>query len=120
MRYAKPKPDRKDRKCRICPLDKVGDEQHYLLECTNLSILDVRKKFMDDIKKKNTQLESFDNKNIIDYCMVLSHKSIQEPMTKFIKQILLTFKDEQVDDKPVLPTVTRCGRTVKAPQKLNL
>jgi hypothetical protein len=52
--------------------------------------------------------------------MVLNDKSIQEPMTKFIKQILSTFREEQVDDKPLLPTVTRSGRAVKAPQKLNL
>ena len=120
MRYADPKPDRKDRKCRICNMDKVGDEHHYLLECSNFSILDVRKKFMDEIKKTNKQLESFDDRNIIDYCMVLNDKSIQEPMTKFIKQVLTAFKEEQSDDKPSLPTVTRSGRTVKAPQKLNL
>ena len=117
----KPKPDRKDRKCRICNLDKVGDEHHYLLECTNFSILDVRKKFMDAIKKTNKEMKSFEDKHIIDYCMVLNDTSIQEPMTKFIKQILLTFKEEQSDIiKPLLPTITRSGRTVKAPQKLNL
>ena len=82
MRYSKPNPDRKDRKCRVCALDAVGDEHHYLLQCTNPSILDIRTKFMADIRTCVPQFQHFTDTKIMDYCVTMND-------TYYFKSVLL-------------------------------
>ena len=120
MRYTKPKPIREDRKCKICDLDKVGDEAHYLLHCTNASLLEIRKEFLATIRSNLLQLESFSNENIIDYGMIMNDSSLQEPMALFVKQILCKFKEETLENKSKMPIFTRSGRQVKKPIRLGI
>ena len=120
MRYTKPKTLRENRKCKICNLDKVGDEAHYLLDCSNTSLLEIRTEFLAKIRSNFAQLENFNKENIIDYGMIMNDSSLQEPMALFVKEILCKFKDETLDMKSKMPTFTRSGRQVKKPTKLNL
>jgi hypothetical protein len=120
MRYTKPKTLRENRKCKICNLDKVGDEAHYLLDCSNTSLLEIRTEFLAKIRSNFAQLENFNKENIIDYGMIMNDSSLQEPMALFVKEILCKFKDETLDIKSKMPTFTRSGRQVKKPTKLNL
>ena len=113
MRYTKPKPIREDRKCKICNLDKVGDEAHYLLHCTNASLVEIRNEFLVTIRSNLVQLESFSNENIIDYGMIMNDSLLQEPMALFVKQILCKFKEETLEIKSKMPIFTRSGRQVK-------
>ena len=46
LRYNKKKVERKDRTCNICTMNKIGDEKHYLKECQNKGLVDIRQKFM--------------------------------------------------------------------------
>ena len=123
MRYIKPKPDRQERKCKICGNDEVGDEPHYLLYCRNSIIAEIRENFMAEIRKNIKQFENFSNENIIDYCMIMNDTSIQRPMAQYVKSVLQTYKEEteeKSEEEPTPPVVTRSGRTVKKPKRLDL
>ena len=39
---------------RICPLcidNDLGDEKHYIFHCTNINLVEIREKFLDEIYK---------------------------------------------------------------------
>ena len=92
LRYNKTK--RNERKCTICNLDEVGNEDHYLNRCNNRKLEDIRKYFFNNIKTINTQLETFDNTNIIDYCLSMNDKNIHLPTALFIQKLLKAYKEE--------------------------
>ena len=77
---------------------------------------------MKNIREEVPQLAQFSDKNIIDYCMILHDQRIQMPMSIFIKNILCMYKEEteglSISEERTI--VTRIGRTVKKPNKLNL
>ena len=120
MRYTKPKPIREDRKCKICDLDKVGDESHYLLHCANASLVEIRMDFFATIRSNLLQLESFSNEKIIDYGMIMNDSSLQEPIALFVKQILCKYKEETLEKKSKMPIFTKSGRQVKKPIRLGI
>ena len=122
LRYRKNKLPREERKCPICNLNKTGDEEHYLLECTNAEILHIRKTFFDHTRAEVSQLQNFSNRNIIDYCLNLCDSNIQMKFSIFVKNILEMYKEESegTREKPELPTKTKSGREIRKPNKLNL
>ena len=78
---------------------------------------------MEDIRKHMKLFEVFSEENIVDYCMLMSDNSIQRPMAQYVKTIIQTFKEEigeKFGDEPAHPVVTRSGRTVKKPKRLDL
>jgi hypothetical protein len=95
LRYNKEFPNREDRTCNICELNVLGDEKHYLLDCTNKKMVDVRSKFFKSIKIICPQLAGFDNKNIVDYCLSMKDKLIQEPTAIFVKELYESYKKEE-------------------------
>ena len=109
--------------CPICNLGEVGNEEHYLLNCNNAELSFIRQSFFKNIKEKVTQLnKQFTNQNIIDYCFNLSDTNIQLITATFCKQILQTYKLETdgAKIKPDAPVITKSGRLVKKPIKLDL
>ena len=92
LRYNKT--TRSERKCTICNLDEMGDEDHYLNKCNNRKIENIRKEFLNSIKTYNTQLENFENKTIIDYCLNMNDINIQLPTALFVQTLLKTYKTE--------------------------
>ena len=121
LRYCKPKVEREDRKCNICNSNQVGDEAHYLLHCTNYHMLNTRKTHMEKLRKTVDQFSTFNEECIIKYCLLLNDKRIFQGISQYIKAIAETYKEETADETPIKPDViTRCGRLVKKPTKLNL
>ena len=121
MRYIKPKPEREDRKCDICNMDVVGDEHHYLLQCSNLEITSIRSEFFQSIRQKITQFNEFSETQLIEYCLTMADENIYTSITQYIKDILMTYREEKSEiivPKPQI--ITKSGRLVKAPSKLNL
>ena len=122
LRYSKTRKTRENRICPICNNKEIGDEMHYLLTCNNSEISRIRETFMKNIREEVPQLAQFSDKNIIDYCMILHDQRIQMPMSIFIKNILCMYKEEteglSISEERTI--VTRIGRTVKKPNKLNL
>ena len=121
QRYKKIKVNRENRKCQICNLVEMGDEEHYLLRCNNINISNARNSFFEKIRKDISQFDKFTNNNIIDYCMNMSDINIQMPMAIYVKNILSIYKEEVegTHNNPENIT-TRYGRLSKRPIKLNL
>ena len=122
LRYTKTKIHRSNRKCPICNLDELGDEEHYLLRCNNAEISSLQNNFFKSIRDEVTQLKLFTNQNIIDYCLNLSDTKIQMSTALYCKQILLAYREETDGTKitPEAPVITKSGRMIKKPNKLNL
>ena len=95
LRYDKKYPDREDRTCNICELNVLGDENHYLTKCNNKSMADVRSSFFETIKLLCPQLATFNNENIIKYCLCMKDALIQEPTAFFVKKVYETYKHEE-------------------------
>ena len=93
MRYTKTKQE--ERICKICNLNQVGDEMHYLLNCTNTKIETQRKEFINDIKNVQPQFSHFEHINIIKYCLNMADSLIFNPFANFINNILNTYKEEE-------------------------
>ena len=119
LRYNKKKIHRVDRKCPICNLGELGDEEHYLLRCNNAEISYLQNNFFKNIRVEVTQLGLFTNQNIIDYCLNMSDLKTQKSTALYCKQILQTYKDEIDGSKivPDAPVVTKSGRLSKQKQK---
>ena len=81
MRYTKTKQE--ERICNICNLNQVGDEMHYLLNCTNTKIETQRKEFFNDIKNVQPQFSHFEHINIIKYCINMADSLIFNPFVNF-------------------------------------
>ena len=121
MRYRKPKPERKDRKCDICNMDMVGDEHHYLLQCSNPEFTSIRSEFLQNIRQKITQFKNFNETQIIEYCLTMADENIYTHITQYIKEILNTYREEKSEITiPQPQIITKSGRLVKPPTKLNL
>ena len=44
---------------RICPLcigNDLGDEKHYIFHCTNINLVEIREKFLDEINKTSPDI----------------------------------------------------------------
>ena len=93
MRYTKTKQE--ERICKICNLNQVDDEMHYLLNCTNTKIETQRKEFINDIKNVQPQFSHFEHINIIKYCLNMADSLIFNPFANFINNILNTYKEEE-------------------------
>lgn len=113
---------REKRKCTICTLNEVGDEDHYLLRCNNNKIENIRKTLLREVKAKVRQLELFNDKNIMDYCMSMSDQNLHMPVALYVKNLLKIYKEETElpEVRPIPISKTRAGRVVRKPNKLNL
>ena len=94
LRYNKNYPNREDRTCNICELGVLGDEKHYLHECKNRRLADVRSEFFKQIKEICPQLAFFKDEDIITYCICMKDESIQEQTALFVKKLYITYKEE--------------------------
>ncbi len=120
LRYNKVKIKREDRLCKICTLKEVGDEDHYLHRCNEMT--DLRNSFIVDIKKSIMDFEHFKQGDIINYCMIMHDNRIQTIYATYIRDILNHYREiiEDTGYDPHKIIHTRCGRTIKRPEKLNL
>ena len=62
----------------------MGDEEQYLLKCNNKKIVEARKRFMADIREKNTEMNAL-SENIINYCMLMHDQNYQMCIATYIK-----------------------------------
>ena len=121
-RYSKKKVERNDRKCNICHLNEAGDEEHYLRRCANFILAKTRSNFIADIKEKCPSMANFELNTIMDYCILMSDPNIQLPMAIYTKELIESFSEiRNLQSKPPeSPKVTRSGRLIKKPVKLDL
>ena len=100
-------------------MNEKGDELHYLLHCINESLKEIREEFMSKLKIQIPLFMYFSASNIIQYCLSMADHQIQLPMAVYASKILQIYRAERgtTQKKPV---ITRYGRLVKKPDKLNL
>ena len=121
LRYSRVHIDRNDRLCKVCNLNEVGDEEHYIKRCKNELIEHTKLAFVKDIKEKFPLMTNFSNDNIIDYCLVMNDPKFQIPMAIYTKEIIDTFLEiNDLQSKSTCPQKTRYGRQTKRPEKLDL
>ena len=120
LRYNRPKIAAEDRKCNLCSNDAVGDEYHYLMNCSNDAFILKRDNFLCTIKQKIPTFETFNLPNIIEYCLHMHDTRTITEIAEYVKSITSTFKELRIMKKAEEPTITRCGRTVRKPIKLDL
>jgi hypothetical protein len=121
LRYSKENIKRKDRLCKVCNLNEVGDEEHYMKKCKNILIERTRSAFIKDIKEKFTTMVDFSSDNIIEYCLIMNDTRFQLPMAIYTKEIMDIFSEiNGLQPRLTCPQKTRCGRQTKRPEKLDL
>ena len=96
----------------------MGDELRYLLRCSNIALHEIRTSFLDDIKQKIPQFEVFSAENIIQYCLSMVDRNTNLYIAIYVKKIFQAYRLEK-SETPILPTITKSGRLVKKPDKLN-
>ena len=92
--------DRSDRTCNICPSNKIGDENHYLMECKNKGMVDVRNKFISEVKEICPNFQNFSISNIMVYCLSMHDVKFQVITANFIHDLFKIYKQE--DNLPPL------------------
>ncbi len=122
QRYHKNPKRREERICPICNLGETGDEYHYLLRCRNNELCSIREKFFEKNKAEHPQFKDFTEENIINYCLNMNDVNIQKITAEYVRDLLNMYREEvDVPERPVNNTIiTRAGRVIKKPQKLNL
>ena len=120
LRYVKPEIDAQDRKCTICNLDDTGDELHYLLRCTNENIIQVRNSHLKDMRNTIDQFHQFNDECIVQYCLLMNDHRTQLGIANYIKAVAETYKEEAEEKKTEPTIITKSGRLVRKPIRLDL
>ena len=96
MRYQNT--DKSERKCSFCKSTEIGDEWHYLTQCKNKEISDLRGQFVENVTSLQPQLKNFQLVNLMNYCLTMHDTLIQTKVAEFVKNLLNTYsevKDEE-------------------------
>ena len=73
----------------VCNSNEVGDENHYLISCSNDKINESRKEFIQKCIKILPVFEQFSEVNIIKYCLTMADKKLHYVTALFINNYLL-------------------------------
>ena len=65
-----------DRICKHCDLNEIGNEQHYLMSCSNTMFRIVRNKFIDYLYKIDKSLMLFNTQDLFLYVLAIKDKNI--------------------------------------------
>ena len=80
-----------DRICKHCDLNEIGNEQHYLLSCSNTMFRTLRNKFIDNLYKINKSLMLFNTEDLFHYVLAMKDKNIIKISSKYCFDILAAF-----------------------------
>ena len=80
-----------DRVCRLCNLNEVGNEQHYLMSCSNEKFANLRNVFIDNLYIINNAFRLFRMQDLFYYVLAMHDRSIMKLVSKYIYDILTVF-----------------------------
>ena len=86
--------DKSERICDVCNSNEVGDENHYLISCSNDKINESRKDFIQKCIEILPVFEQFSEVNIIKYCLTMADEKLHYVTALFIKEILNNYNNE--------------------------
>ena len=79
-----------DRICKLCNLNKVGDERHFLMSCTNIKFINLRTKFIENLFKINSPFRQFLAKDCL-HIINMKDESIMRLVAKYCFEVLTAF-----------------------------
>ena len=74
-------------------MNKVGDEWHYLTECTNEMMMEIREKFLEKRKTMQPQLQKFNTKELMKYGLTMHDELLQLETSLHVKKLLHLYSD---------------------------
>ena len=85
LRYNNTK--REERLCPICDLNVIGNENHYVLWCTNEAIKFARERFIENAIRVAPELQQLGNKNTIQYCIHMGDPKLHYITARYIYNV---------------------------------
>ena len=79
------------RTCKLCNLNEVGNEQHYLMQCCNTLLKEIRYSFIQKLHQINTSFSLFNDQDLFLYIISMKDRSITKLVAKFRYDILAGF-----------------------------
>ena len=71
------------RTCKLCNLNEVGNEQHYLMKCSNTLLEEIRYSFIQKLHQINSSFSLFNDQDLFLYIISMKDKSITKLVAKF-------------------------------------
>ena len=85
-----------DRKCKHCDQNEVGDEEHYIMSCSNTMFVTPRENFLNSLYKINQSFEDFDMQSLFRYILSMKDENIWLLSAKYCFDILKIFDKLQM------------------------
>ena len=79
------------RTCKLCNLNEVGNEQHYLMQCGNTLLKEIRYSFIQKLHQINSSFSLFNDQDLFLYIISMKDRSITKLVAKFCYDILAGF-----------------------------
>ena len=79
------------RTCKLCNLNEVGNEQYYLMQCSNTLLKEIRYSFIQKLHQINSSFSLFNDQDLFLYIISMKDKSITKLVAKFCYDILAGF-----------------------------
>ena len=87
---------RSERKCKLCNIEEIGDEFHYLMKCTNPSIIELRERFMDSLFTLNSNFQSLNTESLFKYIINMSDSLIMRVSASYVYEIFSLYNSFEV------------------------
>ena len=84
---------RENRICCLCDSDKIGNEYHCMMECTNPKFKFIREDFLKNIVTVNSLFDNFTKNTLFKYILSVNDESIVKQSAKFCYDIISVFDD---------------------------
>ena len=79
------------RTCKLCNLNEVGNEHHYLMQCSNTLLKEIRYSFIQKLHQIISSFSLFNGQDLFLYIISMKDRSITKLVAKFCYDILAGF-----------------------------
>ena len=76
------------RLCMICEKNQVGDEYHYVMECDDDNVLNLRKCFFEHIYAVNKKYQLLDKCSLFTYLLSMKDELLMKIFAKYVYDML--------------------------------
>ena len=76
---------------KLCNLNEVGNGQHYLMQCSNTLLKEIRYSFIQKLHQINSSFSLFNDQDLFLYIISMKDRSITKLVAKLCYDILAGF-----------------------------
>ena len=87
--------ERKNRLCKMCPSNSIGDENHYMFYCKHDKLKNSREEFLVKLADISRSFLDFDELNAIKYALTMADKNILQHSADFICRVMVIFNEHE-------------------------